>query len=151
MKDGEVDFTTGWNGRFYNAKKDGAKVGYTFNPDAAYETFINFDADPSGEVLAVTDDATVMAAALVMYEDAFQFERTGIIVKLYTRVDYRGTYASRMLMKRAIDWFDKKDCIFSEALASGNLPTDQLTLNLYKKFGYSEEGVFLRRKHNGRL
>jgi putative spermidine/putrescine transport system substrate-binding protein len=31
MKDGEVDMITGWNGRFDNAKKDGAKVGYTFN------------------------------------------------------------------------------------------------------------------------
>jgi len=31
MKDGEVDMTTGWNGRFDNAKKDGAKVSYTFN------------------------------------------------------------------------------------------------------------------------
>lgn len=31
MKDGEVDMTTGWNGRFDNAKKDGATVGYTLN------------------------------------------------------------------------------------------------------------------------
>jgi putative spermidine/putrescine transport system substrate-binding protein len=31
MKDAEVDMTTGWNGRFDNARKDGAKVGYTFN------------------------------------------------------------------------------------------------------------------------
>lgn len=31
MKDGEVDMTTGWNGRFDNAKKDGGKVSYTFN------------------------------------------------------------------------------------------------------------------------
>ena len=31
MKDGEVDMTTGWNGRFDNAKKDGAKVAYTYN------------------------------------------------------------------------------------------------------------------------
>jgi len=31
MKDGEVDMTTGWNGRFDNAKKDGAKVSYSFN------------------------------------------------------------------------------------------------------------------------
>ncbi len=31
MKDGEVDMTTGWNGRFDNAKKDGAKVKYSFN------------------------------------------------------------------------------------------------------------------------
>ncbi len=31
MKDAEVDMTTGWNGRFDNAKKDGAKVGYTFD------------------------------------------------------------------------------------------------------------------------
>ena len=31
MKDGEVDMTTGWNGRFDAAKKDGAKVSYDFN------------------------------------------------------------------------------------------------------------------------
>jgi len=31
MKDAEVDMSTGWNGRFDNAKKDGATVGYTFN------------------------------------------------------------------------------------------------------------------------
>ncbi|MEL6204777.1 MAG: ABC transporter substrate-binding protein [Pseudomonadota bacterium] len=31
MKDGEVDMTTGWNGRFDNAKKDGAAVAYSFN------------------------------------------------------------------------------------------------------------------------
>ena len=31
MKDQEVDMITGWNGRFDNARKDGAKVGYTFN------------------------------------------------------------------------------------------------------------------------
>jgi len=31
MKDGEVDMTTGWNGRFDNAAKDGAKVSYSFN------------------------------------------------------------------------------------------------------------------------
>ena len=30
MKDGEVDMTTGWNGRFDNAKKDGARVAYSF-------------------------------------------------------------------------------------------------------------------------
>lgn len=31
MKDGEVDMTTGWNGRFDNAKKDGANLAYSFN------------------------------------------------------------------------------------------------------------------------
>ncbi|MEO0624478.1 MAG: ABC transporter substrate-binding protein [Pseudomonadota bacterium] len=31
MKDGEVDMTSGWNGRFDNAAKDGAKVAYSFN------------------------------------------------------------------------------------------------------------------------
>ena len=31
MKDGEVDMTTGWNGRFDNAAKDGGKVTYSFN------------------------------------------------------------------------------------------------------------------------
>jgi putative spermidine/putrescine transport system substrate-binding protein len=31
MKDGEVDMTTGWNGRFDTAAADGAKVAYSFN------------------------------------------------------------------------------------------------------------------------
>src|SRR3546814_14765755 len=31
MKDGEVDMTTGWNGRFDAAAADGAKVMYTYN------------------------------------------------------------------------------------------------------------------------
>lgn len=31
MKDGEVDMSTGWNGRFDNAAQDGAKVAYSFN------------------------------------------------------------------------------------------------------------------------
>ncbi|MEB8388832.1 ABC transporter substrate-binding protein [Rhodobacteraceae bacterium KMM 6894] len=31
MKDGEVDMSTGWNGRFDNAKADGAKVAYGYN------------------------------------------------------------------------------------------------------------------------
>ena len=38
MKDGEVDMTTGWNGRFDNAKKDGAKVAYSFN-----QTLLDYD------------------------------------------------------------------------------------------------------------
>ncbi|MEM7221794.1 MAG: ABC transporter substrate-binding protein [Pseudomonadota bacterium] len=38
MKDGEVDMTTGWNGRFDNAKKDGAKVAYSFN-----EALLDYD------------------------------------------------------------------------------------------------------------
>lgn len=38
MKDGEVDMTTGWNGRFDNARKDGAKVDYTFN-----QAMLDFD------------------------------------------------------------------------------------------------------------
>ena len=31
MKDGEVDMTTGWNGRFDVAIADGAKANYTYN------------------------------------------------------------------------------------------------------------------------
>jgi len=31
MKDGEVDMSTGWNGRFDNAQKDGGKLNFTFD------------------------------------------------------------------------------------------------------------------------
>jgi putative spermidine/putrescine transport system substrate-binding protein len=37
MKDGEVDMTTGWNGRFDDIIKSGAKVAYTFN-QAIYDS-----------------------------------------------------------------------------------------------------------------
>lgn len=40
MKDGEVDMTTGWNGRFETAKNDGGSVDYTFNQGIlAYDCF----------------------------------------------------------------------------------------------------------------
>ena len=39
MKDGEVDMTTGWNGRFDVAAKDGGKVAYTFN-----QALLDYDA-----------------------------------------------------------------------------------------------------------
>ncbi|TNE38999.1 MAG: extracellular solute-binding protein [Alphaproteobacteria bacterium] len=38
MKDGEVDMTTGWNGRFDVVRKDGAKVDYDFN-----QGFLDYD------------------------------------------------------------------------------------------------------------
>ncbi len=38
MKDGEVDMTTGWNGRFDNVAADGAKVAYSFN-----EALLDYD------------------------------------------------------------------------------------------------------------
>lgn len=40
MKDGEVDMTTGWNGRFETAKRDGGAVDYTYNQSIlAYDCF----------------------------------------------------------------------------------------------------------------
>ena len=51
MKDAEVDMSTGWNGRFDNAKKDGAKVGYTFNPALLdYDCFAMPKGAPNKEV-----------------------------------------------------------------------------------------------------
>ncbi len=51
MKDGEVDMTTGWNGRFDNAKKDGAVVGYTFNQALLdYDCFAMPKGAPNKEV-----------------------------------------------------------------------------------------------------
>ncbi|WP_421590564.1 ABC transporter substrate-binding protein [Shinella sp. M27] len=40
MRDGEVDMTTGWNGRFETAKKDGGSVDFTYNQAIlAYDCF----------------------------------------------------------------------------------------------------------------
>ena len=51
MKDAEVDMTTGWNGRFDNAKKDGANVGYTFNQALLdYDCFAMPKGAPNKEV-----------------------------------------------------------------------------------------------------
>ncbi len=50
MKDAEVDMTTGWNGRFDNAAKDGAKVGYTFDQALLdYDCFAIPKDAPNGE------------------------------------------------------------------------------------------------------
>ena len=51
MKDAEVDMTTGWNGRFDNAKKDGAVVGYTFDQALLdYDCFAMPKGAPNKEV-----------------------------------------------------------------------------------------------------
>jgi putative spermidine/putrescine transport system substrate-binding protein len=51
MTDAEVDMSTGWNGRFDNAKKDGAKVGYTFNQALLdYDCFAMPKGAPNKEV-----------------------------------------------------------------------------------------------------
>jgi len=51
MKDTEVDMTTGWNGRFDNAKKDGATVGYTLKQALLdYDCFAMPKGAPNKEV-----------------------------------------------------------------------------------------------------
>jgi len=53
MKDGEVDMTTGWNGRFDVAAKDGGRVAYTFN-----QGLLDYDC------FAIPKDAKNKAAAM---------------------------------------------------------------------------------------
>lgn len=51
MKDTEVDFSTGWNGRFDNAKKDGATVGYSLDQALLdYDCFAMPKGAPNKEV-----------------------------------------------------------------------------------------------------
>ena len=64
MKDGEVDMTTGWNGRFDVARDDGAKVDYSFN-----QALIDYDcfAIPKGapnKDLAMKFLATISTAEM---------------------------------------------------------------------------------------
>jgi putative spermidine/putrescine transport system substrate-binding protein len=64
MKDGEVDMTSGWNGRFDVAKKDGAQVSYTFE-----DGLLDFDcfAIPKGapnEALAMKFLALISTAEM---------------------------------------------------------------------------------------
>jgi putative spermidine/putrescine transport system substrate-binding protein len=53
MKDGEVDMTTGWNGRFDVVAKDGGKVAYTYN-----QALLDYDC------YAIPKDAPHKAAAM---------------------------------------------------------------------------------------
>lgn len=53
MKDGEVDMTTGWNGRFDVVAKDGGKVAYTYN-----QGILDYDC------FAIPKDAPNKAAAM---------------------------------------------------------------------------------------
>lgn len=132
---------------------DGARefcdeVGFTFNPESAYEAIVHYDAANNSDVLPVIIDDTVAGAAIVTYDDTFQYERVGILVKFYIRKRYRSKGLGRVLMKKVIQWFDKKDCIHSEAFVSGGLDVDPLTYNLFRKFGYKNDGLRLRRYYN---
>jgi putative spermidine/putrescine transport system substrate-binding protein len=73
MKDGEVDMITGWNGRFDNAKKDGAKVGYTFN-----QAMYDFDcmAMPKGAPNKVTAMKFLAEISMAEYQANLPFHIT---------------------------------------------------------------------------
>ena len=58
MKDGEVDMTTGWNGRFQTAKEAGGPVNYTYN-----QGILTYDC------FAVTKGSTHKAEAMKMINE----------------------------------------------------------------------------------
>lgn len=125
------------------------EVGYNFDPVAAHETILAYHDSPQADVLLVHDGDVVSGGALVLYESAFHYERCGVVVKFYVRKDYRKTETGRRLAKKVSEWFDSNHCVFSEIIVTGNLQTDKLTLNLFKKFGYTNQSVSLRRYYNG--
>lgn len=126
------------------------EVGFTHDADNAYRTINSYASEETAGVIYCKDDNQVKSAALVLYEDAFQAERCGVLVKFYVRKPWRKTGAGRELMRKVCEWFDEKGCVFSDAMASGGMATDKITLNLYRKFGYTDGGLYLRRENNGR-
>ena len=106
---------------------------------------------PNGAVILCIDDESgrIAGASIVQYEQLFQHERVGVIVKFYVRKLYRGTGKGRELLESTVRWFDEKDCVFSEVVPTAGLDIDQLTINLFKKFGYTNCAIALRRYHNG--
>jgi putative spermidine/putrescine transport system substrate-binding protein len=95
MKDGEVDMTTGWNGRFDVVAKDGAQVSYTFN-----QALLDYDcyAVPKG---APNKDAAMKFLAEIV-KPAYQAEFTKYITygptnrKAYEIGAIEAAYAKRL-------------------------------------------------------
>lgn len=129
------------------AKEFTEECGLDFNAENAASTLMDYDASPYADVLMVEDGEMVHAAALVSFEEMFQHQRIGTIVKLYVRKHARCSGVSRELMSRCVTWFDLQQCVYSFAFVTGGLPTDRLTLNLYKRFGYEGEGNILQRNY----
>lgn len=127
------------------AQEFAEEVGFTFNAGKAHVTLLGYIQNDHGELITHYVEGALAGAALVAYEDAFQDEFCGFLFKFYVRKPYRKTTASRELAQKVVDWFDDKGCVFSEAMVTGGLTTDKLTLNLFKKFGYSEHATILRR------
>jgi putative spermidine/putrescine transport system substrate-binding protein len=73
MKDGEVDMTTGWNGRFDVARKDGAKVAYTFN-----QALLDYDC------FAIPKGAPNMATAMTFLAEISKAEYQANLPKYIT-------------------------------------------------------------------
>jgi len=121
------------------------EVGFTFSLDHAFDALVSISAHPQGEVLYLKDGYSVACGAVVSYEEMFQRERVGSIVKFYVRRPWRGTGAGRSLLRMCNEWFDLQGCSVSEASTTGGLVTDKLTQNLFKKQGYVPHGCILRR------
>lgn len=95
MKDGEVDMTTGWNGRFDVVAKDGGKVAYTYN-----QGLLDYDC------FAIPKDAPNKAAAMKFLAEivkpAYQAEFTKYITygptnkKAYELGTIDAAYAKRL-------------------------------------------------------
>ena len=124
------------------------EVGYTYFPERAYHAVIHYMEAYSCDILIEVVDGTAAAAAIVQYDDMYHYERTGLIAKFYVRKPYRGTPVARNLMKKVQKWFDDNDCIFSDAVVNGGLDVDPLTYNLFRKFGFENDGLRLRRYYN---
>jgi putative spermidine/putrescine transport system substrate-binding protein len=130
MKDGEVDMTTGWNGRFDVAAKDGAKVSYTFN-----QALLDYDCFgiPKG---APNKDAAMKFLAEIS-KPAYQAEFTKYITygptnrKAYELGTIDAAYARRLpshpenaarQLPVNLDWYIKHEA--AAAAAYNNMLTE---------------------------
>ncbi|MDQ0474597.1 ABC transporter substrate-binding protein [Labrys wisconsinensis] len=113
MKDGEVDMTTGWNGRFETAKKAGGPVDYTYNQGIlTYDCF----AVPKGsthkaEAMTMINamSAAEAQAGLTRYVSYGPLNqgayKTGIISKEMEAVLPTSPANSRAMVVQDIDWW----------------------------------------------
>lgn len=117
MKDGEVDMSTGWNGRFQMAKEAGGPVDYTYNQGIlAYDCFaVTKGSAHKAEAMKMINamSSAELQAGLTNYvaygplnQDAY---KTGIISKEKEAVLPTSPQNSAAMIVQDIDWWAKNN------------------------------------------
>ena len=128
-----------------------SQYGWTYYDLAARTRFEWLIKDEACDVIVVDGENELAGLAIVSCERDFMQELLGYISKFYVKPKYRGTGVGRLLVDEVSKWLHTKGCQSAFFTAAGNISVekDKMMANLFKKFGYKEQGVCLAMELDG--